>query len=109
MMVKKIGRYGPFLACPGFPECRNTKPVMEGVDAECPLCKGRMMKKRSKKGRAFYGCEHYPECTFSVWNKPTKDKCPECGCFMIQRKGKAGMHLECPNPGCPTNSRRGEG
>ncbi len=109
MMVKKIGKYGPFLACPGFPECRNTKPVMESVDAECPVCKGRMMKKRSKKGRTFYGCEHYPECTFSVWNKPMKDKCPECSCFMIQRKGKAGIYLECPNPDCLAGSRKGEG
>jgi len=106
MMVKKVGRFGPFLACPGFPDCRNTKPIMESVDATCPLCGGQMMKKRSKKKRAFYGCENYPKCQFSVWNKPTRERCPQCGSFMIQRRGKAGTYLECANPGCPSAGER---
>ena len=76
----KMGRYGKFLACTGFPECRNTRPLLEEIGVACPKCgKGQVVKRRSKKGRVFYGCDQYPECEFVTWEKPTGEKCPSCG------------------------------
>ena len=111
-MVIKHGRYGPFLACPGFPECRNAKPLAKKVEAECPLCGSSILEKKSKRGRKFYGCEKYPECTFTSWNKPLPEKCPECRTFMVQkRSAKAGTSYACGNEECDyvTKSLKGRG
>lgn len=98
-MVIKFGRYGKFLACPGYPECNNAKPYFESVDAECPKCGGKIYKKKSKKGRVYYGCEHNPECDFVSWDKPAKEKCPKCGSYMVE-KGHDPVKLLCSNEKC---------
>ena len=98
-MVIKFGRYGKFLACPGYPECNNAKPYFEAVDAECPKCGGRILKKKSKKGRVYYGCEHNPECDFVSWDMPAKEKCPKCGSYMVE-KVKNPVRLLCSNGKC---------
>ncbi len=101
MMVYKMGRYGRFLACPNFPECRNTKPILTYIDAPCPKCGARLMEKTSKKNRKFYGCERYPDCDFVSWEKPVADKCPQCGSYMVEKRGRKGevWHL-CANETC---------
>jgi len=101
MMVYKMGRYGRFLACPNFPECRNTKPILTYIDAPCPKCGARLMEKTSKKNRKFYGCERYPDCDFVSWEKPVAEKCPQCGSYMVEKRGRKGevWHL-CSNETC---------
>ena len=101
MMVYKMGRFGRFLACPNFPDCRNTKPIVTYIDAPCPKCGGRLMEKTSKKNRKFYGCEHYPQCDFVSWEKPVTEKCPQCGSYMIEKRSRKGevWHL-CANETC---------
>lgn len=101
MMVYKMGRYGRFLACPNFPTCRNTKPIVTYIEAPCPKCGARLMEKTSRKNRKFYGCERYPECDFVSWEMPVKDKCPQCGSYMIEKRTKKGerVHL-CANEKC---------
>lgn len=100
-MVIKMGRYGKFLACPGFPECRNTRPLLEPTGVGCPRCEGELVARRSKKGRKFYGCSRYPECDFTIWDQPTKTKCPVCNGLMVEKK-KAGpkVSLHCINENC---------
>jgi DNA topoisomerase-1 len=101
-MVIKMGRYGKFLACPGFPECKNTKPILREVGVQCPLCGGSVVQRRSRKGRIFYGCTNYPECTFTTWDEPVKEKCPRCGAFLVRIKGRGGKGdgLKCVSEGC---------
>ncbi len=101
MMVYKMGRFGKFLACPNFPECRNAKPILTYIDAPCPKCGARLMEKTSKKNRKFYGCERYPECDFVSWEMPITEKCPKCGSYMVKKRGKHGeeIHL-CANETC---------
>jgi DNA topoisomerase-1 len=95
-MVYKMGRFGKFLACSGFPDCRNTKPIVKDTGVTCPHCKeGRMIERRSKKGRVFYGCDRYPECEFVMWDKPVKKPCPKCGSLMIEKKSKGDLILQC--------------
>lgn len=96
-MVIKSGRFGKFLACPGYPECKNTKPLVVETKATCPVCGGKVIEKKSKKGYAFYGCGNYPECNFMTWDKPTDDLCPQCGKSLFKRKG--GI-VACLNEGC---------
>ena len=98
-MVIKYSKYGKFLACPGFPDCRNTKKIVTETDGSCPRCGRKMLLKKSKKGRSFYGCEGYPECNFMTWNVPTKEICPECGKSLFMKGGKSGR-LVCENEGC---------
>lgn len=101
MMVIKKGRYGKFLACPGYPECKNAKPIVEEIDAPCPKCGGKVLAKRSKKGKKFFGCSRYPECDFVSWNEPVKEKCSECGSYMVKKYSKkSGDYIECSNPEC---------
>lgn len=101
LMVIKHGRFGDFLACPGYPECQNTKPIVEEVDANCPLCGGKILVKRSKKGNRFYGCSNYPECNFVSWYEPTNEKCQECGSYMVKRYSKSkGEYLQCSDKEC---------
>lgn len=95
-MVIKYGPHGKFLACPGFPECRNTKPYFEKTGIACPKCGKEVVIKKTKKGRKFYGCEGNPECDFISWQKPSKEKCPECGSYMVEK----GNKLVCSNEQC---------
>ena len=83
-MVIKYGPHGRFLACPGFPECRNTKPYFEKIGVACPKCGKDIVMKKTKKGRKYYGCIDNPECDFMVWQRPVNDKCPRCGSVMLQ-------------------------
>ena len=101
MMVYKMGRFGKFLACPNFPDCRNTKPILNYIEAPCPSCGARLMEKTSRKNRKFFGCERYPECEFVSWEKPVMAKCPQCGGFMVEKRGRKGelWHL-CANETC---------
>jgi DNA topoisomerase-1 len=95
-MVIKLGRYGKFLACSGFPECRNSRPLLERIGVKCPTCKeGDVVQKRSKKGRTFYGCDRYPACDFVAWNKPVNATCPRCGSYMVEA-GRKGQ-IRCPH------------
>ena len=96
-MVIKSGRFGKFLACPGYPDCKNTKPLVVETKATCPVCGGKVIEKKSKKGYAFYGCGNYPGCNFMTWDKPTDDLCPQCGKSLFKRKG--GI-VACLNEGC---------
>ncbi|MFV0464709.1 MAG: type I DNA topoisomerase [Lachnospiraceae bacterium] len=87
-MVIKYGPHGRFLACPGFPDCRNTKPYLEKIGVKCPLCAKEVVIKKTKKGRKYYGCENYPECEFISWQKPTEKSCPKCGNYMVEKGNK---------------------
>ena len=92
----KVGRYGKFLACPGFPECRNTKPYLEKTGIACPLCGKEVVIKKTKKGRKYYGCENSPECEFMSWQKPAGINCEKCGSFMVEK----GNKIVCSNTQC---------
>ena len=95
-MVVKYGPHGKFLACPGFPECKNTKPYLEKIGVPCPLCGKDVVIRRSKKGRVYYGCENNPNCEFMSWQKPSKEKCPSCQSYMVEK----GNKLVCSNKQC---------
>ncbi len=99
-MVVKTGRYGKFLACPGYPECKNTKPILDKLDVDCPNCEGKLVRRRSKKGRVFYGCSNYPDCNFVLWDEPIKEKCPKCGSLMVVKKNKSEKKIKCTNEDC---------
>ncbi|WP_068786064.1 type I DNA topoisomerase [Paenibacillus phocaensis] len=95
-MVYKLGRFGKFLACSGFPDCRNTKPIIKDIGVTCPKCKeGHVVERRSKKGRVFYGCDRYPECDFVSWDKPSPKPCPKCGSLLVEKRNKQGGKLQC--------------
>lgn len=99
-MVIKMGRFGKFLACPGFPECRNAKPLVERMPGRCPKCGGGMLKRKSKRGFAYYACETGAECGFMTWDVPTAEDCPECGQTLFKRSGKGRMKPFCVNEQC---------
>ncbi len=94
MMVIKTGRYGKFLACPGYPECKNAKPLITQTSAKCPKCGGDVIEKKSKRGYTFFGCGNWPNCDFMTWDKPTDDKCPQCGKSLFKRKGGLTVCLD---------------
>jgi DNA topoisomerase-1 len=98
-MVIKTGRYGKFLACPGYPECKNVKKYVEETGAICPKCGGKVIIKHTKKGRIFYGCSNYPKCDFMSWDEPSKELCPQCGKTLLKKKGKHPKYY-CVTPGC---------
>ena len=102
MMVYKLGRFGRFLACPNFPECRNTKAIQVEIGAPCPKCGAKLLQKTSRKGRKFYGCERYPECDFVSWEMPVREKCPNCGSYMTLSHTKKGDFCVCANEQCKT-------
>lgn len=108
-MVYKFGRFGKFLACSNFPECRNTKAIVEDLGITCPKCgKGTLIKRKSKRGRVFYGCSQYPDCDFVLWNQPVDKKCDLCGSIMIVKHYKKGPDkLFCSNGDCE-NHKKGE-
>ena len=98
-MVIKIGRFGKFMACSGFPDCKNTKRIVQETGGDCPFCGKRVLLKKSKKGKKYYGCENNPECSFMTWDIPTEEKCPKCGSTLFQKGGKNGI-LICHKPDC---------
>lgn len=101
MMVYKMGRFGKFLACPGFPECRNAKPIVKETGALCPICGGKILEKKSQRGKLYYGCEHNPKCEFMSWDAPEpKESCPQCGGLLLKKKSKKGNVLHCWNQEC---------
>lgn len=95
-MVIKYGPHGRFLACPGFPECRNTKPYFEKIGVACPKCGKDVVLRKTKKGRRYYGCIDNPECDFMVWQKPSTQKCPQCGGILLEK----GNKLVCEKSEC---------
>jgi len=102
-MVIKAGRFGKFLACPGYPDCKNTKPLLRKINVQCPQCGGDIVQLRSRKGRWFYGCANYPQCEFRSWKQPVQEKCPECGSLLvIENKSTLG----CSNPQCGYKGKR---
>ena len=100
-MVIKSGRFGKFLACPGYPECSNTKPIVERMPGRCPKCGSTILKRKSKRGYAYYACERGQECGFMTWDVPTEHDCPTCGQTMFKRAGKGAMKPFCINESCP--------
>ena len=98
-MVVKVGRYGKFIACPGWPECKNIIPYTEKVGVSCPDCGSDIIVRRTKKGKIFYGCSSFPKCNFMSWNEPTSEKCPQCGGILFKKKGKKET-LYCSKEGC---------
>ena len=98
-MVIKHGRYGKFLACSGYPECKNTKKIVKETSALCPLCGGRVLEKKSAKGKIYFGCENNPNCSFMTWDEPTGKTCPTCGSALLKKKGRAGK-IYCSKEGC---------
>ncbi|MBQ4518571.1 MAG: type I DNA topoisomerase [Clostridia bacterium] len=99
-MVYKMGRFGKFLACPGFPECRNAKPIVKETGAVCPKCGGKILEKKSQRGKKYFGCEHNPKCDFMSWDEPvTKEQCPKCGGLLLKKTGRA-KKIVCYNEDC---------
>ena len=99
-MVIRTGRYGKFLACPGYPSCRNAKPIFEDAGVKCPKCGGKAIILRTKRGRKYLGCGNYPKCDFLSWDMPSDKKCPKCGTFMTQKTKGGIITLKCANPEC---------
>ncbi len=99
-MVIKHGRFGKFLACPGYPECKNTKAIVDELNVKCPKCDGNLVKRRSKRGRVFYGCSNYPNCDFVLWDEPVEEKCPQCGGIMVVKRSKKEKTVKCINKEC---------
>ena len=98
-MVVKVGRYGKFIACPGYPECKNVKKYVEEAGTTCPKCGGNVIIKHTKKGKVFYGCSNYPNCDFVSWYEPVNEKCPQCGEILYKKKGKKAT-VFCQKEGC---------
>lgn len=98
-MVVKVGRYGKFIACPGYPECKNVKKFVQEIGVTCPKCGGNVIVRKTKKGKPFYGCSNYPQCDFVSWNEPVNEKCPNCGEILFKKKGKKPV-LYCAKEGC---------
>ena len=98
-MAVKHGRFGEFAACTGYPDCKNTKPIVKTIDVKCPSCGKDIISKRSRTGRIFYGCSGYPDCQQSFWNRPVDKKCPKCGSLLVEKKSK-NANYACSNQEC---------
>lgn len=106
MMVYKVGRFGRFLACPNYPECKNTKPIVVKIDTPCPKCGAALIKRTTRgKGKTFFGCERYPDCDFTSWDMPLKENCPVCGSFMVQKSLGRSRFKTCSNKECPSHKK----
>ena len=92
-MVIKMGRYGKFIACSNYPECKNTKPYLEKIGVDCPKCGGDLVQRKSRKGRVFYGCANYPECDFASWDKPVDRSCPHCEATLLFEKSRSSSNM----------------
>ena len=99
-MVIRTGKFGKFLACPGYPACKNTKPLLEEAGVKCPKCSGKVIVLKTKKGRKYLGCENYPKCDFMSWDMPSDKSCPKCGNFMTKKSKGDVLELKCSNPSC---------
>ena len=99
-MLIKTGRFGEFLACSGYPECKNVRSIVKPVGVKCPACGKDILEKRSRRGKIFYGCSGFPECQQSYWYRPVNKECPECGSLLVIREGKDGKRLQCSDPKC---------
>lgn len=99
-MVIKNGRFGKFLACPGFPECRNARPILEEAGVNCPKCGGKVLVKKTRKGKKYFGCENNPTCDFMTWDKPTGEACPKCGSYLLQKYSNKKSQIKCSSEGC---------
>ncbi len=109
-MVVKQGRYGKFLACPGFPECRNTKPLLKETGVKCPKCGGDIVERRTKRGKVFYGCKNYPDCDYTIWDRPLPETCKTCGAFMVRHTfPNRRFIIQCSREDCPTRTDKGAG
>jgi len=104
-MVIKLGRFGKFLACPGFPECRNAKPILKDTGVKCPKCGGRIVARRSQRGKKYFSCENAPTCDFLLWDEPVSTPCPKCGGVMSRKYLKKGSITVCSNSDCETNKK----
>ena len=102
-LLFKKGRNGDFIGCSNFPTCTFTKNIVKELGINCPKCGGKVIEKISKRGKVFYGCDNYPECDWASWDKPTGEKCPECGDLMVHRKNRKIDAVICNNENCPTN------
>lgn len=101
MMVIREGRFGKFLACPNFPKCRNTKPILHPIGVKCPKCGADILERKSKTGKVFYGCERYPDCDYTTWDKPLNETCPDCGAMMVEHVERNGSKRKfCSNQEC---------
>jgi len=107
-MVIKMGKFGKFLACPAFPECRNTKPIVQEAGVNCPICGGKVLIKKSKKRRTYLGCENNPTCEFMQWGTPEKGNCPICGNFLIKVTNRGNANIKCSNKECTFTSRKAD-
>jgi len=106
MMVVKHGRYGNFLACPGFPQCRNAKPIVKEIGVKCPKCQGAVVERRTKRGKTFYGCTNYPECQYTSWDMPLNETCPVCGSIKVRHNFRQGrFSIMCSNEECSTRAK----
>ena len=99
-LVKKHGRFGEFIACSGYPECKTTMPVVKKLGVACPKCGKELVERRSRRGKIFYGCSGYPECDQVFWDKPVNKKCPQCGSLMTEKQTKSAHVLKCTDPEC---------
>lgn len=99
-MVIKTGRFGKFLACPGFPECRNARPILEEAGVNCPKCGGRVLIKKTRRGKRYLGCENNPKCGFMTWDMPAGENCPKCGNFLVKKYSGRKILMKCSNEGC---------
>ena len=98
-MVIKRGRYGRFLSCSNFPDCKNAKPIQTHISADCPKCGSKLVERRTKRKRVFYGCSSYPKCDFAVWDKPLTTPCPECGGLLVPNKKTMAKCTKCDYEG----------
>ena len=105
-MVIKLGRFGKFLACPGFPECRNAKPILKDTGVKCPKCQGRIVERKSQRGKKYFSCENAPKCDFLLWDEPVQAQCPSCGGVMTRKYIKRKSVTVCSNPECETNKKK---
>jgi DNA topoisomerase-1 len=101
-LVIRNGRFGEFIACSGFPECKYTKAIVKTVDVKCPRegCGGDILVRRTKKGKVFYSCSNWPKCEVAYWDKPTGEKCPKCGSMLVEKRSKAGITIKCNKHDC---------
>jgi len=106
-LIVKHGRYGSFLACPGYPACKNTKPIVKDTGVKCPKCSGEIVERKTRRGKVFYGCNQYPQCDFVTWDMPLKEQCKECGAFLVRHNFQRGRFaIRCSNNECPTMKKK---
>ena len=99
-LVKKHGRFGEFIACSGYPECKTTMTITKKIGVKCPECGKELLERKSRRGKLFYGCEGYPDCKQVYWDRPVDKKCPTCGSLLVEKRKKNQLVLKCSDPEC---------